>query len=173
MAQKRGAAVGADLYRKGFDAVYDAAKPACDAAVAACDAAVAACDDERARESQAAVDAAYAALFPPKFCFRDSYNDSSLFWKLGLSWWGLGAAVAGCAGGRDEDGDGWDEDGDGYSSPAFSAKVLALVAAPGNLDRLKAIADPEERAYFVAKYDQLCHFLQAAVEAGDGIWYSV
>lgn len=38
---------------------------------------------------QEAVDKAFDGLHPEGGYFRDSYNDSSLFWVLGLSWWEL------------------------------------------------------------------------------------
>ena len=46
-------------------------------------------DDETYKKLQAAVTKAYSGLHPKGGYFRDSYNESSLFWVLGLSWWQL------------------------------------------------------------------------------------
>ena len=40
--------------------------------------------------AQKKVDELYDKMYEVGY-FRDSYNDSSLFWKLGLSWWALAA----------------------------------------------------------------------------------
>ncbi len=173
--------MGADLYRKGHDAIRDTHKPEWDRLIAERNAAIDAWErtatpseraavntvawmDERPypehiRDIIARADAVYDAMYPPTHYFRDSYNDTSLFWKLDLSWW--------------QDAGDFPTDEDGYAPPEAHAALLAKVSAPGQLDKLKAIADDEWRPYFIEKYDRLCHFLQACIEAGDPICYSV
>jgi hypothetical protein len=63
-------------------------------------------------KAQEKVEAAYDAMYSKGY-FRDSYNGSSLFWALGLSWWGLSEELC-------------DKDG---NLPVENAKVL--------LDRLR------------------------------------
>ena len=43
---------------------------------------------QRAKELQAEVSKYYEKMYEVGY-FRDSYNGSSLFWKLGLSWWAM------------------------------------------------------------------------------------
>ena len=76
--------MGADLYMvKIFSENHDKYTGAFDRAVE--DRKTARTDEERTN-AQERVSSAYDRMFSVCY-FRDSYNSSSLFWKLGLSWW--------------------------------------------------------------------------------------
>lgn len=46
-------------------------------------------DSPKAKEWQGEVERYYDLMYSDNpFYFRDSYNDSSVMWQLGLSWWG-------------------------------------------------------------------------------------
>lgn len=43
--------------------------------------------DKKLQKLQNEVDKFYKEMYPENGYFRDSYNGSSLFWRIGLSWW--------------------------------------------------------------------------------------
>lgn len=95
--------MGADLYiEKIYEPAYQAAAPLFEAACKARDAAIeklvsdgviaskhAALDHPDIKALQEKVSECHDAMYAKGY-FRDSYNRSSLFWVLGLSWWDLG-----------------------------------------------------------------------------------
>jgi hypothetical protein len=105
--------------------------------------------------------------------FRDSYNDSSLMWKIGLSWWQDLDPYMGPAGdgvlGKDEDGE------DDYSM--HPPGIRRFVQEIRNRSELLMFncrdLDQEEKEYFSDKYDRFLIFLDATADAGDTISCSV
>ncbi len=88
--------------------------------------------------------------------FRDSHNDSNLFWKLGLDYWVWFAGYL---------------DKDGYLWPDKAALVLSEVE--GRKDMLDEIKDRDEAEYFHEKYDEFCGFLRTAIGRDDPIFCSI
>lgn len=85
--------MGADIYLKSVsDAAREQWTPRFNAACAARDVYVAkvgqpTASDRTYKKLQEAVGEAYEAMYPDDGYYRDSYNASSLFSLLGLSWW--------------------------------------------------------------------------------------
>lgn len=144
--------MGADLYCNGFEQHRAACKPGFDRAVRARDAIT---DRTSAAYELAAaeVDLAYEVLFGPEWYFRDSYNDTSVFWQLGLSWW---------------------KDLEGLYLPEAQWTDHVNVGREGCLalcrmveDReLPSYSDPDQGRYFREKRTRLIRFLRSCAEAG-------
>lgn len=123
--------------------------------------------------------------------FRDSYNGSSLFWKLDLSWWQSLEPYLGPNG----DGDMQmitDEDGEAYGEPRLypegCRKLAREVRNRSELLMFNCRDLPDEgeevedifgkgrtldKRYFSEKFDRLIRFLETTAEAGDTIYCSV
>jgi hypothetical protein len=87
--------MGADIYLQSvFDANQVTARPAFDAAVMRRDAHVRGSETHELLQKR--VEDAYDAMMSVGY-FRDSYNSTSLFGLLGISWW---QSCAACAGGK-------------------------------------------------------------------------
>ena len=43
--------------------------------------------ETRDEATQKRIDELYKSMDPPEYYFRDSYNGSSILWRLGMSWW--------------------------------------------------------------------------------------
>jgi hypothetical protein len=77
--------MGADLYIPKLRAPVEAEwKPKFEAAAAQRDAAT---DDESRTAAQKLVNEAYDKRWGGDHYFRDSYNSTSVLWRMGLSWW--------------------------------------------------------------------------------------
>lgn len=157
--------MGADLYIKKLREPTKAEwQPKFDAAVALREAA----PDEAAKAlAQKAVDEAYDHLWGGDGYFRDSYNTTSVLWRMGLSWW------------QDIEYDVNDEDSDVNVSPSACRRLLDKIeAAPFTLptrDELvksHAKVDDTENTveswheYYVKKRSRLVAFLKRAIENG-------
>ena len=80
--------MGADLYMvKGYHEHAAKLRPAFDAAVKARNDLPKNAAPEAKARAQAKVDRVYKRMYPEHLYFRDSYNDSSVAWRLGFSWW--------------------------------------------------------------------------------------
>lgn len=79
--------MGADLYAVGYEKHRRAAEQLFDAAVKKRDENLLP-NGQADPELQAQVDKAWDAMYPAELYFRDSYNPSSVMWRLDLSWWG-------------------------------------------------------------------------------------
>lgn len=106
--------MGADLY---IDSIYNKAiekhKPAFDEAVERRNRLKAEGASEKEIEAvQAEVEKHYNAMYDHEGYFRDSYNSTSLFWQLGLSWWNDLQEFY---------------DGDGNLRPAGAKRLLAKI----------------------------------------------
>lgn len=122
--------------------------------------------------------AAYDEKNSEEWYFRDSYNSSSLFWKLNLSWWqDLDQFI-----GPDGDGVYGAEDENGYSLyPIGIRKLAAVVRERSELLMYNCRDLPDDtgengdldKKYFSEKYDRFLKFLNDAAEAGDTIYCSV
>jgi hypothetical protein len=114
-------------------------------------------DNSQAIEAaQALVEKYYDAMYPDTGYFRDSYNNSSLFWVLGLSWW-------------NDTGDLLDDDGN--LSVDNARKLLAMVeSAP--LD-IPDGAGKKAEAYFTEKRARFIAFLKRAIELNEPIYCSI
>ena len=94
--------------------------------------------------------------------FRDSYNNSSLFWKLGLSWWGCKLISK-----------------HGYISVANAKKLKKIVeAAPAIVitdEQAKGWSNTraEVQEYFDEKRTRFVEFLDTAINAKQKIRASV
>jgi len=91
--------------------------------------------------------------------FRDSYNDSSLFWKFELSWW-------------QDYGDLLNKKGN--LSPKNAVKVLELLknnekVFEANLEK----CSPDDKKYFIKKYETLKSFLNEAINLKSEIESSI
>jgi hypothetical protein len=79
--------MGADIYLESkSNACFEKNKPLFDAAVKGRDSLGKHVSKKEKDEAQALVNKYYNAMYEEGY-FRDSYNDSSLLWQLGLSWW--------------------------------------------------------------------------------------
>lgn len=77
--------MGADLYiQKLFNPNREKYRPLIDAAVYVRD--VTATTEAEKKKAQEKVEKYFEKMYSQGY-FRDSYNDSSFFWRLGLSWW--------------------------------------------------------------------------------------
>jgi len=101
-------------------------------------------------------------LMYSKGYFRDSYNDSSLLWKFGLSWWEL------------------------VRKNAIEVKNERILPTGAVKKFLKQLADNEvvfennlklmekhNQEYFVEKYEELKEFCKKAIKTREGLSCSV
>lgn len=131
--------------------------------------------------AQKAVEYWYNRMMPSTYYFRDSYNSTSLFHQLGLSWWrDVGALIdeAGKLGVANEDIN---------LPPAFVSKLLSLVKSKGissikvsreTLGKYCTIDDGENsikswQEYFEKKYYQFVRFLTLAAKNNYGVYASI
>ncbi len=98
----------------------------------------------------------YESKFASAGYFRDSYNDSNLFWKLGLDYWVWFAGYL---------------DDEGHLSPENAALVLEEIQSRKH--KLDEIEAAEDQHYFHEKYDELVGFLQTAIELDEPIVCSI
>jgi hypothetical protein len=93
--------------------------------------------------------------------FRDSYNDSNLLWRFGLSWW---ADVGPLLDGPQQR----------LLAPAKAAELLALLdeRAARFTESLNELA-PEEVGYFLEKRRAFTDLLRHAIELGEPIDCSI
>lgn len=158
--------MGADLYiNKVRNPVKAEWQPKFDAAVAKREAATN--EDDRA-VAQKLVDEAYDKLWGGDGYYRDSYNGTSVLWRLGLSWW------------QDLEPDQDSEENDGNNVSVarcreFLAKVLAAELKPATYAELRAnhctVDDGENNVeswnkFYREKRDRLVAFLERAIEHG-------
>lgn len=129
-------------------------------------------NDSRTVAAQKEVNETYEALFANGY-FRDSYNSTSLFWLLGLSWWQLGDELL-------------DED---RNLPIENAKVLLarLESTPvtdenfANWEKARREdgwkfednSPAEWRKSFEEKHADLCNLLRASIQYGEPLFWSV
>jgi len=105
--------------------------------------------------------------------FRDSYNGSSLFWKLGLSWW----AMANIHGGNKKV---QLINSRGFITPKKAAMLLVMVKA------IPIQIDPDEHTkwmegtthedlvkFFTEKRERFIKFIEFAIEKNKSIYASV
>jgi hypothetical protein len=144
------------LYRCDFDAHQEQYKAQWDALIKRRD-----LMEGGAKETiQAEIERVYEEMYAHPYYFRDSYNDSSLFWKLNLSWWG--------------DLDDY-TDGDAVLHPDEIKKLEKEVRARSellakNVEDLPQTADDRlSQRYFFDKFDQFLDFLKQAHEGGHTI----
>lgn len=157
--------MGADLYipklREPVEAEW---KPKFEAAIAQREGAT---DDASREAAQKLVDEAYEHRWGGDHYFRDSYNSTSVLWRMGLSWW------------NDMEYDVRDEASDVNVSPAACRRFLDKVQeAPFELPtreeliRNHAKVDDGENnveswhRYYTEKRDRLITFLKRAIENG-------
>lgn len=125
--------------------------------------------DENREEFRAAYDKSQDELS----YFRDSYNDSSVLWQLGLSWWKDLPTMEY----TDEQAAEWDKNDswpDINVDVAGCRKFLKLINSRKKLFavNLTEMTDEEEREYFIKKRETLIAFLEQAIEDG-GLYASV
>lgn len=141
--------------------------------------------DEGAR---ADVEKYYDAMYPPEGYFRDSYNDTSLYWLLGRSWWQDSDLVQPGKEFRNEEGE-LTEAGiakalemqrsylEGFRKDAesFDEKFDAWLAKPGKhatIDDDKNTPDAW-RKMFRSKLDRWIAMQERAVALGEPLRWSV
>lgn len=174
--------MGADLYRKSANPEIRAER---DALMGQYDGIR---DMPEGDEQRAAFRAWDDACYGPDWYFRDSYNSTSLFWMLGLSWWQDLDQFLGPAGDgvmeqvTDEDGETYDD----YSlHPAGMRRLAELVrsreATMEASMQAKSLPDrvPDDdrytldRAWYRGQFVRLLTFLETCADAGDTIRCSV
>ena len=125
--------------------------------------------DKAAEEAaQAEVSEHYDAMYPDDGYFRDSYNKTSLFWMMDLSW--------GQFGGIDENGE----------LPIEEAKKLRAQLADNDIDEAKfnktfggrvktdtASSTEEWREFFADKRNRLIALLDKSIELNEPLYCSV
>ena len=158
--------MGADLYLEpGYSNAEKKWRPMFEAAVKERDAASQRGDSAAAAKAQERVHEAYQGMAPEDGYFRDSYNDSSLFWTLGLSWWG----------GVMPDGTKL-YNGKGCIPPKVAAKLADFVeSAPYVKLPNPSVGESAEqvRAYFDDKKARFVRFLRLAAKSRRSIRASV
>jgi hypothetical protein len=157
--------MGADLYIPKLRAPVEAEwQPKFEAAVAKRNAAT---DDDSRAAAQKLVDEAYDHRWGGEHYFRDSYNNSSVMWRMGLSWW------------NDVEYDRPDDDPDINVSPAACRRLLDKIeAAPFTLPTRTELIDGHAKVddgensveawhrHFTEKRSRLIAFLKRAIENG-------
>jgi hypothetical protein len=160
--------VGADLYiPKLHDPVKAEWKPRYEEAIKVRNAAQDAGDETSAAAAQKLVDEAYEHIWGGDHYFRDSYNSTSVLWRMDLSWW------------SDMEFDVRDEDAEINCSAEACRRFLDKVeAAPFTLPtRADLVAnhakvDDGENSvegwhkYYTEKRARLVAFLKRAIENG-------
>lgn len=162
--------MGADIYIESIsEACREKYGPKFEAAVAKRETAT----DPKEKEAAQKLVSKYYDLMYGRGYFRDSYNGTSLFWCLGLSWWGD---------------TGGELDDEGYLSVQGCKNLLAEVKArnvptlkkmPEYLDGKYVVLDDDEnspavwRKYFVNKRRRFIRFLEKAIELDEPIRCSV
>lgn len=157
--------MGADLYIKKLQAPVEAEwKQKFDEAVALREAAQ---DDIARAAAQKLVDEAYEHRWGGDHYFRDSYNSTSILWRLGLSWW------------KDLEYDEYNEATEINVGPEKCRQFLEKVqSAPftlptkEELEQRHAKVDDGENSveewhkFYTDKRDRLVAFLKRAIENG-------
>jgi hypothetical protein len=152
--------MGADLYIESiFDKNKEKYEPLFQAAVQKRDAFPG--RSEAAEETQSDVEKYYNLMYSEGY-FRDSYNDSSLLWTLGLSWW--------------VDVSNKYIDDEGYISVESARKLISLIE-PLPFMKFPEPVDGESeddlRKYFTEKKEKFLTFLRTAVKLNEKIYASV
>lgn len=148
--------MGADIYLKSiFDKNEAEIKPLLDAAVQRRDNATTDTEREAAQQEVAKY---YDALYAKGY-FRDSYNDTSLFWLYGKSWWQL------------------NYDDGGYLPIEEARRLLADLKIVGINEavfheRFGGRA-PKWREYFEKKRAHLIALLEQSIELNEPLYCSV
>lgn len=165
--------MGADLYRDDHDTISEQHSEAFAYAVKQRDTAPTEAEKEH---WQTKVSEAYDLMYDHPYYFRDSYNNSSLFSKLDLSWWGDLEFYFGPNG--DGDMEKITEDGEEYSDqrlyPEGARRLEQAVRERAELlaYNLRDL-DEEWRSYFFEKYDTFLDFLRQSAEGSHTIRCSV
>jgi hypothetical protein len=99
-------------------------------------------------EAQQRVEFCYDQMYSAGY-FRDSYNDSDVLWKFGLSWWGDVIPML---------------EEERQLTPEAAAKFLSMMEEREAVfqQNLTELSTPEKR-YFRQKYEQLKRFLNQAI----------
>jgi hypothetical protein len=129
-------------------------------------------EDAEYNRLQAAVDAAFDAMFVnDPYYFRDSYNDSSILWQFGLSWWkDLEPFMKP-----------WNEEE--YNADPNSYVNMTVEGTVGFMNLIRSheetfeknmagVTDPEHLTYYREKRKKLYEFLNLAIANG-GFYASV
>jgi hypothetical protein len=156
--------MGADLYRKGIGDIRARHKAAFNEALRIRNTTYPnGCPDD-APEAQAVLDA-WDAMYPDSHYFRDSYNNSSLLWKLDLSWCRDAPRPRTCS----------DDDDDPCAiEPDQLREFAQTIRSRSELLGYNIRNEPDEnKTYFLEKYDRLIRFLEDAANAGDWVRFSV
>lgn len=87
--------------------------------------------------------------------FRDSYNDSNLLWRFGLSWWVDVIPML---------------NKDGELTPQRAQELLSTLESRfDEFEQRLADAPSEQQRYFRKKWRQLRYFLTTAIKQGEAI----
>lgn len=108
-------------------------------------------------------------IWGPKVYFRDAYNDGSIFWKMGLSWWQDVGKILDRLAEEAEDAGVDIEERDPYWNlpPEAIKEIRALV------DGFSFLEDPEYGQYYQNRYNELIEFLDHAIENNYHIYASI
>lgn len=159
--------LGADLYRSDYDEKTKDAQIAFEKAYKKRDAADT--EEEKKRIQEQEVQPAYEALFQHPFYFRDSYNNSSLMWKLELSWWGGAPEYMGPS----ESEQSMPVPMEKWDYTMFPSGIRRLEQEVRSRSELLAKnvdeLDDEDKRYFFDKFDKFLDFLKQAHEGNHTI----
>jgi hypothetical protein len=147
--------MGADIYSIKFRDKNEKTKPLFEAAVIRRDAAR---TEAQRKAAQKRVTELYDEMYSEGY-FRDSYNDSSLFWQLDLSWW------------RDV-GDMLDDEGKLSTEKIERLKATVIKRKP-LLDHATKDMTKADRDYFTTKYQTFLDFLDEAIATREPLECSV
>jgi len=128
-------------------------------------------DSAEAKQAQKEVDDYYKAMFPEDGYYRDSYNATSVLWRLGLSWWqDVGPLL----------------DNDYLMQPSKIRDFLGMIRdapfTPATKEELLdqyAVVDDDENSvegwneFFQSERDRLIKFLEHAIELDESIYCSI
>ena len=124
--------------------------------------------EEEQRRLQQEVGKYYDAMYPEGYYFRDSYNEGSLLWQMGLSWWeDVGKLLT----------------KSGYMSVANAKKFKQMIADRpislthqvkfGHPEWVHDPENPEWQTHFIKHREELLRFLDNAIEMNEKIRCSI
>lgn len=174
--------MGADIYLKAvYDPHAEKVRPKIDRAIKARNKYIGehsisfGNDDAKSKQLQAKVIALYDELHSVGY-FRDSYNNTSLFWLLGLSWWQLSEEL--CDGDRNLPVD---------KARELLARLEAMPVTPEMVEAWAArmrekggvVFDDEDNSVkgwgemFAEKHKKFCALLRQSIELNEPLYWSV
>jgi hypothetical protein len=142
--------MGADLYMKGFDEVYERNMPRLRAAAELRNHLRSIEDDSRADKCQRYVEYWHSAIYAGNRYFRDSYNDWNALNKCGISWWRDVIPML-------------DDEGNLTATTAQQLKAM-IVANEAEFNAAIEGCSDKDKAYFTTKRTRLLEMLDTTIQ---------